>query len=80
VVNASLTKSPQEWPVDDEELVEMTKFVLGEAVVDKGRLAIVRATFLNKEGQRNYAIELNGAINYIEEDRLAKAPASNLAA
>jgi hypothetical protein len=58
----------------------MTKFALGEAVVDKGRVAIVRATFLNREGQRNYAIELNGAINFIEEDRLSKAPGSNLAA
>jgi hypothetical protein len=58
----------------------MTKFALGEAVVDKGRVAVVRATFLSKEGQRNYAIELNGAINFIEEDRLTKAPVSHLAA
>lgn len=59
----------------------MAKFVLGETVTDeKGRAAIVRAAFLTKEGQQSYAIELNGAINFIEEIKLKDAPASDLAA
>jgi len=59
----------------------MAKFALGETVTDeKGRAAIVRAAFLTKEGQQSYAIELNGAINFIEEIKLRNTPASNLAA
>jgi hypothetical protein len=59
----------------------MAKFALGETVADeKGRIAIVRAAFLTKEGQRSYAIELNSAINFIEETKLKNAPAVDLAA
>lgn len=59
----------------------MARFALGETVTDeKGRAAIVRAAFLTKEGQQSYAIELNGAINFIEEIKLKDARASDLAA
>jgi hypothetical protein len=59
----------------------MAKFALGETVADeKGRTAIVRAAFLTKEGQQNYAVELNGAISFIEETKLKDAPALDLAA
>jgi hypothetical protein len=59
----------------------MAKFALGETVADeKGRTAIIRAAFLTKERQQNYAIELNGAISFIEETKLKSAPALGLAA
>jgi hypothetical protein len=50
----------------------MAKFALGEIVADeKGRTAIVRAVFQTKEGQQQYAVELLGAISFVEETRLA---------
>ena len=59
----------------------MAKFVLGETVADeRGRIAIIRAAFLTKEGQQNYAIELNGAISFIEEAKLKQAAALDVAA
>ena len=59
----------------------MSKFVLGETVTDeKGRLAIVRAVYISKEGQQCYALELNGTVNFVEQVKLKKAQAPDLAA
>jgi hypothetical protein len=81
MVNVSLTNSPEKGALDYERLVRMARFALGETVTDeKGRIAIVRAAFLAKEGQQSYAIELNGAISFIEGTKLKNAPAVDLAA
>jgi hypothetical protein len=81
MVNAPLTNSPQECVLDYERTIGMARFALGETVTDeRGRAAIVRAAFLTKDGQQSYAIELNGAINFIEETKLKGAPPSELAA
>jgi hypothetical protein len=54
----------------------MAKFALGEAVADeKGRAVIVRAAFLSREGQQQYAVELHGAVNFVEETKLSRPPA-----
>jgi hypothetical protein len=59
----------------------MAMFALGEAVADeKGRMAIVRAAFLSREGQQHYAVEQHGAINFVEERKLTgAAPADRTA-
>jgi hypothetical protein len=57
----------------------MSKFVLGETVTDeKGRGAIVRAAYLSREGQQHYAVEMNGTVHFMEEDRLTKYQAPEL--
>ena len=59
----------------------MSKFVLGETVTDeKGRGAIVRAAYLSREGQQHYAVEMNGVVHFMEEGRLTKSQALELAA
>jgi hypothetical protein len=59
----------------------MKKFALGDVVnSDKGRSGVVRAAFRSKEGQQFYAVEKDGAMDYLEEDRLTPAPRVELAA
>ncbi|UPK37710.1 hypothetical protein IVB18_10635 [Bradyrhizobium sp. 186] len=59
----------------------MKKFGLGDVVnSDKGRRGVVRAAFRSKEGQQFYAVEKDGAMDYLEEDRLSLAPRVELAA
>ena len=59
----------------------MKKFALGDVVnSDKGRRGVVRAAYLSKEGQQFYAVEKDGAIDHLEEDRLTLAPRVELAA
>ena len=53
----------------------MRKFALGDVVnSDKGRRGVVRAAYRSKEGQQFYAVEKDGAMDYLEEDRLTPAP------
>jgi hypothetical protein len=60
---------------------EMKKFALGDVVnSDKGRRGVVRAAYRSKEGQQFYAVEKDGAMDYLEEDRLSPAPRVELAA
>lgn len=60
---------------------EMRKFALGDVVnSDKGRRGVVRAAFKSREGQQFYAVEKDGAVDYLEEDRLSPAPRVELAA
>ena len=59
----------------------MKKFALGDVVnSDKGRRGVVRAAYRTKEGQQFYAVEKDGAIDHLEEDRLTLAPRVELAA
>ncbi|KGJ66866.1 hypothetical protein BJA5080_08369 [Bradyrhizobium diazoefficiens SEMIA 5080] len=60
---------------------EMRKFALGDVVnSDKGRRGVVRAAYKSREGQQFYAVEKDGAMDYLEEDRLSPAPRVELAA
>ncbi len=60
---------------------EMRKFALGDVVnSDKGRRGVVRAAFKSRDGQQFYAVEKDGAMDYLEEDRLSLAPRVELAA
>jgi hypothetical protein len=59
----------------------MRKFALGDVVnSDKGRRGVVRAAFRSKDGQQFYAVEKDGSVDYLEEDRLSLAPRVELAA
>lgn len=59
----------------------MKKFALGDVVnSDKGRRGVVRAAYRSKDGQQFYAVERDGAMDYLEEDRLTPAPRVELAA
>ena len=59
----------------------MAKFALGDVVnSDKGRRGVVRAVYKSKEGQQFYAVEKDGAMDFLEEDRLSPAPRVELAA
>ncbi|MDN3278207.1 hypothetical protein QWJ07_28360 [Frankia sp. RB7] len=59
----------------------MKKFALGDVVnSDKGRRGVVRAAYRTKEGQQFYAVEKDGAMDHLEEDRLSPAPRVELAA
>ena len=59
----------------------MRKFSLGDVVnSDKGRRGVVRAAYRSREGQQFYAVEKDGAMDYLEEDRLTPAPRVELAA
>ena len=49
----------------------MANFKLGELVKkEKGGTAIVRAIFTTKEGELMYAVERDGALDFIPESRL----------
>lgn len=59
----------------------MAKFRLGDVVnSDKGRRGIVRAIFTSREGQQCYAVERDGTLDFLEQDRLSPAPRVELAA
>jgi len=47
---------------------------------DKGRRGVVRAAFKSREGQQFYAVEKDGAMDFLEEERLTLAPRVELAA
>ena len=59
----------------------MANFKLGELVKkDKGGTAMVRAIFMSKEGERMYAVEREGVLDFIPESRLLSQASSELAA
>lgn len=59
----------------------MAKFGLGDVVnSDRGRRGIVRAVFKSREGQQFYAVEKDGTMDFLEEERLTPAPRVELAA
>jgi hypothetical protein len=59
----------------------MSEFKLGDEVCrDNGRRGVIRAIFLSREAARMCAVEVNGALDFIEESRLSAAPQAELAA
>ena len=56
----------------------MANFKLGQFVSkDKGGTAIVRAIFTTKEGELMYAVEREGALDFIPESRLLSPTTSS---
>lgn len=59
----------------------MNRFKLGDEVCkDNGRRGVVRAIFVNRDAARMCAVEINGALDFVEEARLASPQQADLAA
>lgn len=59
----------------------MARFALGDLVKkDKGGSGVVRAIFTTREGGLVYAVEREGALDFLDENRLTLVPDSHLAA
>ena len=59
----------------------MAKFVRGDVVKkERGGFGIVRAIFRTREGEQMYAVERDGAFDFVDEPRLARAEKAELAA
>ena len=67
-------------PVSEQDS-SMAKFAIGEFVKkDKGRTGTVRAIFTTMAGELCYAVEHEGAVDFVEEARLSASPKTDLAA
>jgi hypothetical protein len=59
----------------------MAKYAIGDVVKkDNGRSAVVRAIFTTMDGELRYAVENEGALDFVKEARLTASPNNNLAA
>jgi hypothetical protein len=59
----------------------MEKYRIGDVVAKDGKSnVIVRAIFTTVDGDLRYAVENDGALEFVEEDRLSPIPKSNVAA
>jgi hypothetical protein len=59
----------------------MAKYAIGDAVIhDKRTSVVIRAIFTTLEGKLKYAVENDGALDFVEEDRLSRDTNSGLAA
>ena len=59
----------------------MAKYAIGDVVTKNNKSSVVvRAIFTTLEGQLRYAVESEGALDFVQEDRLSPSPKSNLAA
>jgi hypothetical protein len=59
----------------------MAKYAIGDVVVkDKGGNRIVRAIFTTLAGELCYAVEHEGALDFVEEAKLSGSPKTDLAA
>jgi hypothetical protein len=59
----------------------MAKFAIRDVVIkDKGGTGIVRAIFTTMAGELCYAVEQEGALDFVEEAKLSDSPKTDLAA
>jgi hypothetical protein len=59
----------------------MAKFAIGDVVIkDRGRTGIVRAIFTTMAGELCYAVEHEGALDFVEQAKLSNGPKTDLAA
>jgi hypothetical protein len=59
----------------------MAKFKIGDVVKkERGSLGVIRAVFVNKDGLQMYAVENDGAFDFLDEHRLSPEEATELAA
>ena len=59
----------------------MAKFAIGDVVKkDKGGSGVVRAIYTTMAGELCYAVEHEGALDFVEEARLSASPKNDLAA
>ena len=59
----------------------MSKYAIGDVVKkDNGGSAVVRAIFTTMGGELRYAVENEGALDFVEEASLSASPKTDLAA
>jgi hypothetical protein len=59
----------------------MADYRIGETVKKaKGGKGVIRAIFTTMEGERRYAVESDGALDFVDEASLAAASQADLAA
>jgi hypothetical protein len=59
----------------------MAKFALGDVVrKTKGGDGVVRAIFMTRDGELTYAVEKEGALDFVDEDKLSYQREPELAA
>ena len=59
----------------------IAKFAIGDVVIkDKGGTGTVRAIFTTMAGELCYAVEHEGAVDFVEEAKLSDSPKTDLAA
>jgi hypothetical protein len=59
----------------------MARFKLGDVVKkERGGLGVIRAVFVNKDGLQMYAVEKDGAFDFLDEPRLSPEQRTELAA
>ena len=59
----------------------MAKFAIGDVVIkDKGGTGIVRAIFTTMAGELCYAVEREGAGDFVDEAKVSDSPKMDLAA
>jgi hypothetical protein len=59
----------------------MANFAIGDVVKkDKGRTGTVRPIFTTMAGELCYAVEHEGAVDFVEEAKLSDSPKTDLAA
>jgi hypothetical protein len=63
-----------------EQDLSMAKFAIGDVVKNKGRTGTVRAIFTTIAGELCYAVEHEGAVDFVEEAKLSDSPKTDLAA
>jgi len=64
-----------------EQDSSMAKFAIGDVVIkDKGGGGKVRAIFTTLAGELCYAVEHEGALDFVEEAKLSNSPKTDLAA
>jgi hypothetical protein len=68
-------------PLSASRTLYMAKFAIGDVVKkDKGGSGVVRAIFTTMAGDLCYAVEHEGALDFVEEARLLASPKTDLAA
>jgi hypothetical protein len=67
-------------PIGEQDS-SMANFAIGDVVKkDKGRTGTVRAIFTTMAGELCYAVEHEGAVDFVEEAKLSDSPKTDLAA
>ena len=81
-INSSQTfRSVESRSTFSEQDLYMAKFAIGDVVKkDKGDSGVVRAIFTTMAGDLCYAVEHDGALDFVEEAKLSASPKTDLAA
>lgn len=63
------------------EHLDMAKYKIGDMVMNaRGDIGIVRAIFTTIDGEPRYAVENEGTLDFVDEDRLSLGSQAHLAA